>query len=186
MDRVGTSLICSYRSNQMRDCERFTQIAQDKWATVSKLLRSLMSKERLWGNSSGHSWQMSGSERFAQVAHVKWANEQFTQIIWLKSYFLVRFFNQWFTHSLFFNEQCERIAQVAHQKWAMGANRSGCSPKMSNHERFAQVAHQTKANERIAHLFAKFERFAQKFPTLFMDPSLLPALSVFVPFNCCC
>ena len=37
-------------------------------------------------------------------------------------------------------EQCEWIAQVAHQKWAMWANRSGRSPKMSDHERFAQVA----------------------------------------------
>ena len=27
---LRSSLICSYRSNQMRDCERFTQIAQDK------------------------------------------------------------------------------------------------------------------------------------------------------------
>ena len=29
------SLICSDCSNQMSDCERFAQIAQDKWATVN-------------------------------------------------------------------------------------------------------------------------------------------------------
>ena len=42
----------------------------------------------------------------------------------------------------FFSERCKRIAQDAHQKWAMWAIRSGRSPKMSDHERFAQVAHQ--------------------------------------------
>ena len=49
--------------------------------------------------------------------------------------FYIRFFNlknERFAHSLFFGEQCERIAQVAHQNWAMWANRSGCSPKMSD------------------------------------------------------
>ena len=40
-------LICSNRSDQMSDCERFAQIAQDKRATVSESLRLLMSKERL-------------------------------------------------------------------------------------------------------------------------------------------
>ena len=45
----------------------------------------------------------------------------------------------------FFYEWCERIAQVAHQIWAMWANCSGCSPKMSGHERFAQFAHQKGA-----------------------------------------
>ena len=48
--------------NQMRDCEWFAQIAQDKWATVSESLRSLKT-----------------DERFAQVAHDKWANEPFAQ-----------------------------------------------------------------------------------------------------------
>ena len=42
--------------------------------------------------------------------------------------------------------------------WAMWANCSGPSPKMSNHERFAQVAHHKWANERIS---CFFERFAQ-------------------------
>ena len=40
------SLICSDRFNQMSDCERFAQIAQDKWATVSDSLRSHMINER--------------------------------------------------------------------------------------------------------------------------------------------
>ena len=50
----------------------------------------------------------------------------------------------------FFGEQCERIAQVTHQKLAMSVNRSGHSPKMSDYERFAQVAYQKWANEQIA------------------------------------
>ena len=44
--RAGNSLICSslirsFCSNQMNDCERFAKIAQDKSATVSESLRSL-------------------------------------------------------------------------------------------------------------------------------------------------
>ena len=70
-------LICSFLSNQISNCERLTQIAQDKWATGSESGRSLMSKERQWANRSGRSWQMSDRERFAQVAHQKWAKEQF-------------------------------------------------------------------------------------------------------------
>ena len=37
----------SFRSNQMSDCEWFVQIAQDKWATVSKSLRSLTKNEQM-------------------------------------------------------------------------------------------------------------------------------------------
>ena len=54
----------------------FAQIAQIKWATVSDLLRSLRTNERLWANRSGHSWQMSKCERFAQVAQDKWVAEK--------------------------------------------------------------------------------------------------------------
>ena len=43
----------------MGDCERFTQIAQDKWATVSETLRSLRGNERSWAICSGHSEEMS-------------------------------------------------------------------------------------------------------------------------------
>ena len=43
-----------------------------------------------------------------------------------------------FAHFLFFGERCEWIAHFAQIKWAMWANRSFCSPKMSDHERFAQ------------------------------------------------
>ena len=52
-------LICSFSSNQMSNCERFAQIAQDKWVTVSESLRSLISNEWQWANRTGCSWQMS-------------------------------------------------------------------------------------------------------------------------------
>ena len=63
---ICSSLIRSEHSNQMSDCEQFSQITQDKWATVSKLHRSLMSKEQPWANRSGCSWQMSDRD------HDKW------------------------------------------------------------------------------------------------------------------
>ena len=138
----------------MSDCELFAQIAQDKWATVSKSLRSLKTNERPWTNRSDRSWQKSDCERFAQVAHDKWGNEQIPHFfseslvrsfvppkkkslkkIWLISFFFVlfvRFSKKWMIRSflLFY--------------WAMRANRSGRSPIMSDHEQFAQVAHKNE------------------------------------------
>ena len=70
---IAHLLIHSFRSNQMSDCERFAQIAQDKWATVSKLIRSLKTNEWPWANCSGRSRQMSDNEQIAQVTHDKWA-----------------------------------------------------------------------------------------------------------------
>ena len=39
--------ICSDRSRQMSDCERIAQVVQDKWATMSDLLRSLMINDQM-------------------------------------------------------------------------------------------------------------------------------------------
>ena len=44
---ICSSLIHSDRSDQMSDCEQFAQIAQEKWATVSDSLRSLMINEQM-------------------------------------------------------------------------------------------------------------------------------------------
>ena len=97
-----TLLICSHRSNQMSYCERFAQIARDKWATMSeslRLLMSLMSKERPWANSSGRSWQMSDREQIAQVAQDKWANEQISGFFWANcSFALLLRKNERFAH----------------------------------------------------------------------------------------
>ena len=65
--RAGNSLISlksnerpranrSGRSEEMSDCEWIAQVAQDKWATVSKLLRWLMTNEQPWAIHSGRSW----------------------------------------------------------------------------------------------------------------------------------
>ena len=124
--RAGNLLICSslirsFCSNQMSDCERFAQITQDKWATVSKLLRPLRGNE--------------DSERIIQVTQDKWAtisdslrgNEQMSDSLkkcWLKKSkilflvgFIYNFFywkNEQITHFLFFGERCEWIAQATH------------------------------------------------------------------------
>ena len=73
------SPICSDHSDQMSKCERFAQIAQDKWATVSESLRSLIENEQLWAICSGCSWWISKSLAYMSeslirpFAHKKWA-----------------------------------------------------------------------------------------------------------------
>ena len=156
---------CSGRSCQKSDREQIAQVAHDKWATMSTLLRLLMINE-----------QMSYS----------------LKTFWLKSYFLVCFiYVFWFKEmsdllipsflmsvvselirSLTKNKRCEQITQVAHQKWATmsdsltslrgneqsWANRSGRSPKMSewvNRSFFW-------ANCSFTHFWAKNEWFAWK------------------------
>ena len=114
----------------MSDCERFTQIAQDKWATMSDSLRSLMINEWI-SDSLKKCWQKIQNIIFSMF---------YPGFLYLE--------NEQFAHSLVYGEQCEQISQVAHQKWAMWANRSNCSPKMSKwanclffwakNERFAQ------------------------------------------------
>ena len=81
---IAHLLIRSFCSNQMSDCEQFTQIAQDKWATLSKSLRWLRGNERPWANRSGHTRQMSDHEQFAQATLRKWANEPFAQKMLVK------------------------------------------------------------------------------------------------------
>ena len=109
---ICSSLICSF--------------AQITWVTVSDLLKSLRTNERLWANCSGCSWQMSDSLRllrslikkamwancsgrspkmsdhelvFAKVAHQKWANELITFFEQVAHSLIIRRFfekNEWF------------------------------------------------------------------------------------------
>ena len=69
----GSDGIKSARAENSRICSllicSFTHFAQIKGATVSNLLRSLKTKELLWANRSGHSWQMSDREQITQGAH---------------------------------------------------------------------------------------------------------------------
>ena len=85
---IRSSLICSFRSNQMSGCERFSQ---DKWGTVSKLLRSLRGNEQPWANRSGRSRQMSDHEQFDQAAQRKWANFGLKNLKSCFSMFHIRF-----------------------------------------------------------------------------------------------
>ena len=79
----------------------FAQITQDKWATVSESLRSLMTKEGPWANPSGPSWQMSDNERFVHVAHDKRVNERIIdRFFWVNHSFALSFTkNEWFAHN---------------------------------------------------------------------------------------
>ena len=76
------------------------------------------------------------------------------------------------THFLFFGERCEWIAHFAQIKWAMWANRSFRSPKMSDHERFAQVAQRKWAivSESLI-LLTKNERMSESL--IFLSESLI-------------
>ena len=116
-----------------------------------------MSKEQLWANCSGHSWQMSDREGFTQVAHDKWANERFAQKIWLKSNFMVCFLyvvlknNEQFAHSLFLiSEVSESLRSLTKNEWPW-AKCSGCSPKMSKWTNCSLFW----VNRSFAHFFAK-------------------------------
>ena len=177
-------------------CRSFAHFAQIKWATVRDSLRSLKTNEQLWANRSCHSEEMSDRERIPQVAPDKWVtvsdslrslrgNEQMSDSLkkcWPKKskilflvcfiYNFLNFFywkNERIPHFLFFGERCEWIAQVAHQKWAMWANRSGCSPKMSEwvNPSFFWV------NRSFAHFWAKNEQFARKTDEQIPSPRIL-------------
>ena len=104
-------LICSFRSNQMSDCERFAQIAQDKWATRERITQVA---QRKWAICSGR-WEVMS----------EWAirSKNFGQKILnlvIFNMFYIRFFFKLANRSfpLFW--------------WAMWVNRSGHSPKMSD------------------------------------------------------
>ena len=141
--RVGNSLIAhllihSNCSGQMSKCERFAQVAQDKWVTVSKFLKSLMTNEWILAICS---WQMSKCKQFAQgdkqnrANHlVFWANYRTNFFLllkktsdslkkmWIKSYFWMIFTVFWkflkkAKDLLIPSERCKQIPQVAHHKW---------------------------------------------------------------------
>ena len=100
--RVGNSLIrsslfCSKLLILKSDCEQFAQIAHEKRATVSKLLRLLTKNEQLWAICSERPWvkgrsgqksNLSQSFVFSEwIALSLTKNEWFTKNIWKKSYF---------------------------------------------------------------------------------------------------
>ena len=115
-NRVGNSLICSLltsnerlwsirsdRSGQMRDCERFTQVAHDKWANRSFF----------WAKRS---FALSLTKTIDLLNYF---------FVWLKSYFFVLyvfvsffFLNERFAHfSLLMSNVSESLRSFTKNEW---------------------------------------------------------------------
>ena len=194
---ICSSLIRSFFSNQMSDCvsnslrslktnerpwanrsgcseeminrERIAQVAQDKWATMRDLLRSLRGNERM-GDLLKKCWLKNLKSCFTMfyLRFLKKIEKMSKSLI---SSFLVSDVSESLI-SLKSNEQCERIAHFALQKWATmsdwlrslrgnersWANRSGRLPKMREWVNCSFFW----ANCSFAHLWLKNERFARK------------------------
>ena len=147
-------VICSGRSGQMSDCDRIAQVAHEKWANVSDLLRSLRTNER-------------------QIARFcsKWFILSFAhKIIRKKLYFCTLFtvfykFKKKTKNLLIPSEQSERIAQVAQDKWAT----------MSDSLRSLRRNERSWANRSGRSLFSFLainKRFAPKFDEQIPNPAL--------------
>ena len=158
----------------------FAKIAQDKWANVSDLLRSLRTNERLWGNCLDRSWQMSlmtnewmwaiRSGHSGQMSElIGFLSKSITFIFrsqkisdWLKKKKFYRIFCTFFT--VFFKKQkiCSfLLSEVSESLRLLRTNErpqaicSGRSEGMSDREQIAQVTDQKWVNERIAHFLNK-------------------------------
>ena len=200
--------LCSGRSPKMSDHEGIAQVAHQNWAneriphcSFDYLLRTLKSSEQIVQVAhvkraivSKSLRSLMTNERFAQFAHDKWVDEQFTQNIWLKLYFLICFLDFFYT---------KRFApSLSLFSWAMWANRWGCSPKMSDvseslrlltktewpwaicsgrspkisvHEQFSQVAHQKWASmSESLRLLTKNERMSESLGFFLENCSFTP------------
>ena len=117
---IRSSLIHSFCSNQMSDCERFAQITQDKWATVSESLISLKLNERCerithlahqkWANMSDSLRSLRGNEQMSDLLKKCWLQNLkscFT-MFYLSFFYLKKFEFETliFAHFLFFSERC--------------------------------------------------------------------------------
>ena len=120
--RAGNSLICSslirsFCSNQMSDCERFAKIAQDKSATVSESLRSLRSlktNEWPWANRSCRSSKMSDVSKSLRSLT---KNERMSESFVFLSKSLIRsFFRK--TRAIRSENQWANSQPLVHVTWA--------------------------------------------------------------------
>ena len=132
----------------MRECERFAQVAQDIWATVSESLWSLMTNERMWAIRSGHSGQMSELIGFLSKSITfifrsqkisDWLKKILKKIVFLYVFYSIL---KKAKDLLIPSERSERIAQVAQDKWAIVS-------------KLLRSLTKKWANERITHFLSK-------------------------------
>ena len=150
------SLNCS---GQMSKCEQFAQLAQDKWATVSKLLRSLMANERIWAICSGHSGQMSEWTNHSFFL----ANLSFSLSVTKNEQLIFYFFCKVVHFSEVFSKAKDSLIPSEWESESLKSLRtnerpcsicSGCSEGISDCEQITQVAHKKLATEQIAHFLS--------------------------------
>ena len=142
---------CSGHSWQMSHHERFAQVAHDKWAN-ERFAKNVLTKTIFFGTlfvrkkkTRAHSLflkrDVSESLRSLRSLTKKWATmEQFTQVIhqkWATMSEMLRSFTK--------NEQMSESLRSLTKNEQLWVIRSGHSPKMSDWERIAQVAHDKRA-----------------------------------------
>ena len=154
--------ICSDCSRKISDRERIAEVTQDKWATMSNLLRSLRGNE--WMSDLLNKFWLTKSKilfynNLCKVFQKKNFNKMSESLI--------------FAHFLFFGKQCEWITRFAQIKWAMWAHIAPFA-----HQKWATMIdslRSLKGNERcerIAHIWTKNERFARKSNERIPSPDL--------------
>ena len=162
---IRSLLICSFAKNlsgQMSECEQFAQVSLDKWATVSKSLRSLMTNKQMWAIRSGCSGQMSKLLGFLSkslifsFAYKKWAIPSKT------FYRFLKFLKMQKVRSFLLSVVSKLLRSIRTNKWPWMIC-SGCSEGMRDREQIAQVTH----------LFRKNEQFAPKFDERSPHPELM-------------
>ena len=144
-------------SRQMSDREQIAQVIHYKWATVSDSLRSLIINE-LMSDSLKNCWQKKSKILFFSMFYISFLFKKLSDSL-IPSFLMLRLLTK--------NERCEQITQVTYQKWAtisdllrsltknerLWANRSGCSPKMSewvNPSFFERIAHSLIFSQKIS------------------------------------
>ena len=117
----------------MSDCERIAQVTHDKWATVRDLLRSLMINEQM-SNSLNNFWLKKSKILFFSMFYVGVSSSFLMSDVSESLRLLTKMSDV---------SKLLRLLTKNEQPWAIY---SDPSPKMSNHERIAQVTHQKWAN----------------------------------------
>ena len=148
----------------MSDCELIAQVAHDKWAIVSDLLRSLRSNDQM-SESLGLSKLLISLFRSQKMSYSLKKFEKITFFNVFYSFFLLKFFKKSKRFCSFLLSKVSeslRALRTNERSWAIC---SVCLEGMRNRERIAQVAHQKWVNERIAHFFEQITHsliFGQK------------------------